>query len=144
MLISILIYFILGIVLEKFFLYGFIILIFTFLGFLINFYYGGLLFSGELYLNYVLKKAGFVYLLLLFNLSLALCTSAFFKKGVGAGFAALICSYTLNTLSYVGNLKDYVPSGLLSSSNSALFSVSIAIALFVFIAIIRLNKRFLR
>lgn len=115
-----------ALVLAKFIHHVLSITILVFLGFILNYYYASVLFSGgDININKVLTSAALISAYYAFSLSLLLLFSSLFKKSVFSGILVLIICYLLGTLSFVDKIKDFSPYNLISLAYKFSFNGSI-------------------
>lgn len=123
-----------GIVLAKAIHYIIAELIFTFLGFLIVFYYSGILFSGEKNtLNEIMIAALLMGVYYIFNITLAIFFSGFCKKNIVSGFIVLIINFISIPISGVKTLNEFIPYSLVKAAN--LFSLDKQITTIIIVVI---------
>lgn len=112
-------------VLAKFIHHVLAVTIFVFLGFILNYYYACVLFSGgNINISSVLTSAALISAYYIFSISLLLLFSSLFKKSVFSGILVLIICYLLGTLSFIDKIKDYSPYNLVSLANKFSFDGS--------------------
>lgn len=115
-----------GMVLAKFFHHVTAIVIIVFAGFLTNYYYDCLLFSGgDINISKVLTAASLISAYYIFSISLLLLLSSLIKKSVFSGILVLVICYLLATLNFVDKIKDFSPYILISSANKFSFEGSL-------------------
>lgn len=135
-------------VLAKFFHYSLITSFSIFLGFLINFYYAGILFKGNFSFAGILDSALCIILFFIFNIALTTLLSSIFKKDVISGIAALFISYIMLIFKNVTNVYSYLPVKLIDIADTfstkgiekPLIIVIIFSFIFIASAIYRMNK----
>jgi ABC-2 type transport system permease protein len=97
-------------VLAKSFHYNGVIFDTVFIGFLINYYYTGVLFGdGGLTILHVLQSALLVAIYFIFIISLLLFVSSLVKKGIIAGLTVLVFNYLLPLISSIDKFKRISP-----------------------------------
>lgn len=108
-----------GIVLSKLLHYIFVVCILTLLGFLTVYYYAGLLFKGESTgINGVFTAAILIGLYYIFNITLTIFFSSFFKKGIGAAFTTILINFIqIPFISFKG-VGKYLPYTLVERANA--------------------------
>jgi len=138
-----------GIVLAKIIHYILSVTIFTFLGFLIAYYYIGILISGDMpTLTSVMKSATLLSFYFGFNVVLVVLLSSLVKKGIGASFIVLLSNFLgmgAVKLEGIGNFMSYK---LIEKANLMSFEGTGITILFIFIVnmilvlitILRMNK----
>lgn len=113
-------------VLAKFFHHILAIIILVFLGFIINYYYVSVLFTGgDININKILTSAALISAYYAFSISLLLYLSSLFKKSVFSGILVLFICYLLGTLSFVDKIKEFSPYVLITCANKLSFQGSI-------------------
>ncbi|EQB85933.1 hypothetical protein M918_16900 [Clostridium sp. BL8] len=138
-----------GIVLAKVVHYSLAVSTVTFIGFIIVYYYIGVLFTGDMlrFLG-VMKSATLISLYYLFNISLVILLSSFVKKGIAAGFIALILNFICMGAAKLKGIGQFIPYKLVEKANlmtfedvgSAVIVLIFVSILFVILTIARMNK----
>ncbi|MTI47502.1 ABC transporter permease subunit [Sporosalibacterium faouarense] len=110
-----------GIVLGKFTNYAIAISVFLTFGFMINYYYAGVLFPDS-FINFrvVLVVVGLSSIYFIFNISLIILLSSVFKKGIWAGMSSIGIIFLLPLLGKILPIKRYLPSYLIDQCNKIL------------------------
>lgn len=107
-----------GIVLAKYIVYSIAIVIITFIGFSINYYYSKLLFPEEIISIVIVFKSSMIFsLYFLFNLSLLLVISSLFKKGILAAILSLSIIYLMPTIGIIEKAAKFTPYYLTEQAN---------------------------
>ncbi|SHJ69514.1 ABC-2 type transport system permease protein [Anaerobranca californiensis DSM 14826] len=97
-------------VLAKSFHYSGVIIDVVFIGFLINYYYTGVLFGdGGITIFNVLQSALLVAIYFIFIISLLLFVSSLVKKGIIAGLSVLVFNYLLPLISSIDKITKFSP-----------------------------------
>ncbi|SES69505.1 hypothetical protein [Anaerobranca gottschalkii] len=97
-------------VLAKSFHYNGVIFAAVFIGFLVNYYYTGLLFGdGGITIFHALQSAILVAIYFIFIISLLLFVSSLVKKGIIAGLTVLVFNYLLPLISSIDKIKEFSP-----------------------------------
>jgi len=138
-----------SIVLAKFLHYCIAVVFFTFLGFLINYYYAQTLFTSDaVSLSGVISAATLASIYFIFCIALVTLFSSLFKKGLIAGILVLSISFFTPTLMVIEAIKKFIPYTLLESANTlnlqgtgvTIAFVAIISIISVALAILRMNK----
>jgi ABC-2 type transport system permease protein len=138
-----------SIVLAKVLHLGVTITLITFLGFLVNYYYTGILIKGTIVkVSSLLLCASLVSLYYIFNVCLAVFFSSFIKKGIVAGFLVLGITYFSTLLNSIEKVQNFLPYRLIYNASSFITTditkTVIAIILYCIIlislAIYRMNR----
>lgn len=138
-----------GIVMAKFLHYSLAVVIFTFIGFMVNYYYICILFSkDQISFSSVMHSASLISLYLLFNIALVTLFSSIVKKGLIAGVIVLAISYLSPTLMLIKDIKEYVPYYLIEKASSFAFDnilatigvITAATVIMLILSILRMNK----
>lgn len=138
-----------SIVTAKFIHYSLAVVVFTFLGFMVNYYYVGILFIKDpVSFPSVMYSAALISLYMLFNIALVTLFSSIVKKGLIAGVAVLAISYLSPTLMLIKDIKEYVPYYLVEKASSFTYSnttaavvvVTAASVILIISSILRMNK----
>lgn len=138
-----------SIVLAKFINFALPVILFTITGILLNYYYVGILYSGEGASLLVLLKCGIlICLFYIFNLSLVLFLSSITKRGLSAGIIAIVLSYVSAVIYKLPFLLKLLPYNLIAAASSLKFeNIDFTIivtlsytAIFLSLAIVRMNK----
>lgn len=129
-----------GIVLAKFLHYSITTVIFTFLGFLLNYYYVNILFKkGSLNLNEVLSGACLISVYMVVNICLVIFFSSMIRKGMLSGIIVLAIDYFTVLLANVKVVSNFLPYSLINSANKlSLYSTEKNIFAMVIMCIILL------
>lgn len=124
-----------SIVLAKFLHYLCAIILFTFIGFFIAFYYSSILFTGDtITLKEALAAALLVSLYYFFNIALAFLFSSFTKKGITAGFLVIVINFLLIPVTKVKTIGSLMPYKLIDLANSFTFKDSFKAIIFVLLS----------
>lgn len=108
-----------GIVLAKVIYYTMMITLFIFLGFVIAWYYAGILFTGEnVGITGVLNSALLISVYFLFVISLSTLFSSIVKKGIAAGFITLVTATIISSISEVKSIEKFLPVSLVKDAYS--------------------------
>ncbi|MBE3114046.1 MAG: ABC transporter permease [Actinobacteria bacterium] len=141
-----------GVVLAKYIHYAVTISFFILIAFLTNYFYVNSLFIGGILSIEIVLKSSLLYILYYsVLLSILLCLSSLFKKGLIAGITVLVLGYTLSIFNYFKVVRAYLPNYLLFKAadigyifdNSLISTVIISfciIILLVFLSILRMKK----
>lgn len=138
-----------GIVIAKVTHYVIAVTIFTFIGFLTAYYYIGILFTGDkLTLTGVMKSAALMSLYYIFNITLVTLLSSLVKKGIAAGFTALILNFIAMAAVKLKGIGKFIPYKLVEKANlmtldGAGITICTVIAvsiIFVIMTICRMNR----
>lgn len=138
-----------SIVLAKCIYYTIMISLFVLLGFIIAYYYAGILFKGETVgIMEILKSTLLISVYFFFIISLVMFLSSMVKRGTASGFIALIIIFILNSLSGVKSIGKFLPGRLVAKANLFTLNESgLAVALailcgitFVMLAVIRMKR----
>jgi len=141
-----------GIVLAKYIHYVVTISFFILIAFLTNYFYVNSLFIGGILSIEIVLKSSLLYILYYsVLLSILLCLSSLFKKGLIAGITVLVLGYTLSIFNQFKVVRAYLPNYLLFKAadigyifdNSLIPTVIISfciIILLVFFSILRMKK----
>lgn len=138
-----------GIVIAKVTHYVLAVTIFTFIGFLTAYYYIGILFTGDmLSLAGVMKSAALMSLYYTFNITLVTLVSSFVKKGIAAGFTALILNFIAMAAVKLKGIEKFIPYKLVEKANLmtlegtgiTICTVMAVSIVFVIITIYRMNR----
>jgi ABC-2 type transport system permease protein len=138
-----------SIVLAKFLNYFLAVVIFTALGFLVNYYYVTTLFSKDpLEIALLLPSVVLILVYYIFNISLTMLLSSIFKKGLASGILVLAITLTTSALSGLQSIGKFIPYKLVAlangfSFNDTSFTICFTAALsfvFIILAIVRMNK----
>ncbi len=141
-----------GIVLAKYIHYTITISIFILIAFLTNYFYISQLFTGGILSIEIVLKSLLLYILYYsVLLSILLCLSSLFKRGLVAGITALVLGYSLSIFNQFETIRAYLPNYLLFKAadtghtfdNSLIPTVIISfciIILLTFISIRRMKK----
>ncbi|EYE88920.1 hypothetical protein Q428_05280 [Fervidicella metallireducens AeB] len=138
-----------GIVLAKAIHFIITELIFTFIGFLIAFYYSGILFKGEKNtLNEIMIAALLMGVYYIFNIALVTFFSGFCKKNIVSGFIVLTINFISIPVSGVKTLDKFIPYSLVKAAylfsidkhlTTIIMAVSYSIVLII-LSILRMKK----
>ena len=138
-----------GIVLAKFIHFSLVVCSFVFIGFMINYYYLGILVSeGDIEFSKVLMSALIMCIYFLGNIALTLFLGTIFKKGITAGIIVLLLSYfssLIVNVKVVGELISYNLINIASSFDYSNIAKTIIIVVLISIILIvltiyRMNK----
>lgn len=138
-----------GIVLAKFIYYTIMISLFIVLGFIIAYYYAGILFKGEkVGIVGVLDSALLISIYFIFVISLSMLLSSIVKKGVTAGFITLITVFIISSISGIKAIDKFLPCTLVTNAysytlNSSGFTILFTMlcgAIFVALAIVNMKR----
>lgn len=138
-----------SIVLAKFLSYSLAVCIFTFIGFLANYYYVTILFEKDpLALANLLSSIILVCIYFIFNVSLTLFFSSIFSKGLVGGIITLAVSFGSASLTGLEAIGRFIPYKLINTANrfnygesslTIIFTIFISFLLILF-TIVRMNK----
>lgn len=141
-----------GIVLAKYIHYAVTISLFILIAFLTNYFYINRLFTGGILSIEIVLKSSLLYIFYysLF-LSLLLCLSSLFKRGLITGISVLVLGYSLSIFNQFETIRAYLPNYLLLKAadigyvfDSSLIPTIIVsfciIILLVFLSILRMKK----
>ena len=107
-----------GIVLAKYIHYVVTISFFILIAFLTNYFYVNSLFIGGILSIEIVLKSSLLYMLYYcVLLSILLCLSSLFKKGLIAGITVLVLGYTLSIFNQFKVVRAYLPNYLLFKAN---------------------------
>ncbi|MDF2880391.1 MAG: hypothetical protein K0R54_948 [Clostridiaceae bacterium] len=138
-----------SIVLAKFINFAAPITLFTIIGILLNYYYVGILYSGEsVSLSILLKSSILICVFYIFNLSLVLFLSSITKRGLSGGIITLVFSYVSAVIYKLPFLLKFLPYNLIAAASSFKienigFTIIITLTytvMFLYLTIIRMNK----
>jgi len=138
-----------GIVLAKVIHYILVVTIFTFLGFLIAYYYIGILIKGDMpTFTGVMKSATLLSFYFGFNISLVVFLSSFVKKGIAASFIVLLSNFVAMGAVKLKVIGKYMPYKLIEKANLMSFEdagitisfICIVSMIFILITILRMSK----
>ncbi|MFZ3386644.1 MAG: hypothetical protein WA120_05655 [Candidatus Hydromicrobium sp.] len=141
-----------GIVLAKYIHYTVTISLFILIAFLTNYFYVNRLFTGGILSIGIVLKSSLLYILYYsVLLSILLCLSSLFKRGIIAGITVLVLGYTLSIFNQFKVVRAYLPNYLLLKAadigyifdNSLIPTVIVSfciIILLVFFSILRMKK----
>jgi ABC-2 type transport system permease protein len=107
-----------GIVLGKLANYTLATTLFTFIGFLVNYYYSGLLLKGNaIAFSSVLVSAAFLSIYYFYTITLILFLSSIIKKGVITGIIVLFINYF--SLAFIGikSISKFIPYKLVEAAS---------------------------
>ncbi|MTI70419.1 MAG: ABC transporter permease [Firmicutes bacterium] len=108
-----------GLVIAKTLVYSLIITSFTFVGFIINYYYSQILFPKDLVsFSSVMKSCLLYSIYLLFVISLIYLLSSLFKKGIIAALLSILIIYTMPLIMNIKILSTYLPFYLIKQANN--------------------------
>lgn len=111
------------------------IAILIFAGFLMNFYYGGVLFSGEsVGLAGAMASAVLMSLYFVFLIIMTLLISSLVKKGITAGFISLAASYITLPFADMDGIGSFMPYKLVQGANA--FSIDGMTCTIIFILLL--------
>lgn len=127
-----------GITIAKIFHYSITIIALIFLGFMISYYYGGILFTGEsAVFSDVMISAFLMSVYFLFNITFTIFLSSLVRKGIAAGFISLALSYIMSSLSSIEGLGRFIPYKLVEGANAfSLEGMTLTIILVLLLCII--------
>jgi ABC-2 type transport system permease protein len=141
-----------GIVLAKYIHYTVTISIFILIAFLTNYFYINQLFTGGILSIQIVLKSLLLYIFYYsVLLSVLLCLSSLFKRGLIAGISVLVLGYSLSIFNQFETIRVYFPNYLLLKAadigyvfdNSLILTVIVSICiiiLLVFLSILRMKK----
>jgi len=141
-----------GVVLAKYIHYTVTISLFILIAFLTNYFYLNRLFTGGMLSIEIVLKSSLLYILYYsVLLSILLCLSSLFKRGLIAGITVLVLGYTLSIFNQFKTIRAYLPNYLLFKAadighifdNSLIPTVIVSfciIILLVFFSILRMKK----
>lgn len=138
-----------GIVLAKIIHYTLAVTIFTFLGFLIAYYYIGILISGDMpTLTSVMKSATLLSFYFAYNVVLVVLLSSLVKKGVGASLIVLLSNFVGMGAVKLEGIGKFMPYKLIEKANIMSFDgtripvsfIFIVSVILILITILRMNK----
>lgn len=129
-----------SIVLSKFLHHNITILVSIFTGFLINYYYVISLFSeGDIDIKKILIAASLIGIYYIFSMSILFLFSSLFKKPVVSGVLTLLFIYAINALTFIKELKPFLPYKIIEGAYSFSFSgVYKSLILLIVVSIISL------
>jgi ABC-2 type transport system permease protein len=138
-----------GIIIAKLINYTLALTIFTFIGFLVNYYYSGLLLKGNsVAFSSVLLSATLLSIYYFYTITLILFFSSIMKKGVITGIIVLFINYFSVVFIGIKNISKFIPYKLVESASqfkyinltTTISSVFILSILFISLTLIRMNK----
>lgn len=107
-----------GVVLAKYIHYTVTISLFILIAFLTNYFYINRLFTGGILSIEIVLKSSLLYILYYsVFLSILLCLSSLFKKGIIAGITVLVLGYSLSIFNQFETIRAYLPNYLLFKAN---------------------------
>lgn len=138
-----------NIVLAKFLSYLIAVLIFTIIGFIVNYYYVTILFTKDIVTFSGLTPAiTLVFVYFIFNIALTLFFSSLSKKGLIAGIITLAVNFLTIPLAGIKSISKFVPYNLINAANkfsfqdcftSIIFVLAISILLLI-LTIVKMNR----
>lgn len=141
-----------GVVLAKYIHYTVTISLFILIAFLTNYFYINRLFTGGILSIEIVLKSSLLYILYYsVLLSILLCLSSLFRRGLIAGISVLVLGYSLSIFNQFETIRAYLPNYLLfkaadigyifdkSLTPTIIVSFSLIILL-VFFSILRMKK----
>jgi len=141
-----------GVVLAKYIHYTVTISLFILIAFLTNYFYINRLFTGGMLSIEIALKSSLLYILYYsVLLSILLCLSSLFKRGLIAGITVLVLGYTLSIFNQFKVVRAYLPNYLLFKAadighifdNSLIPTVIISFCIIIFLiffSILRMKK----
>lgn len=138
-----------SIVLAKTIHYTLVVLILTFIGFIINIYYSQILFKeNTIKLSMVIISALLMSIYFLFNICLVTLLSSVFKKSFSSGILTLTLNFMSIPLMVIKSLVKFIPYNLVKGANSfslndmtfTIIFVICSSATLIWLTIIRMNK----
>jgi len=138
-----------GIVLAKIIHYTIVVTIFTFIGFIICSYYGGILLKGEkVSLLGILNSTLLMSVYYFFNITLVTLFSSFVKKGVTAGFITIMITFLSAIFVNINTIGKFIPYKLVEGANlftieGYSFTIIVSIIcsiIFIIATIYKMNK----
>lgn len=135
-----------GIVLAKVLHYTLTIVLLIFIGFPVNYYYGSILFEGQtIGFTEVLTSAVLMSVFFFFNITLVTFLSSIVKKGITAGFIAIVIDYTAIPLSSIKKICKFIPYTLIQGANTFTFdnmilTIIFTISLSLLLTILTINN----
>lgn len=108
-----------GIVLAKAVHYAFLITLYTFIGFAVVYYYGGMILEGQQasFLG-VMQSALCVSIYYFFNLSLIIFLSSIIKRSIVVGFTVIFMNVIQSFLIQLENIGEFIPNQLIIYANN--------------------------
>ncbi|MFL0269707.1 ABC transporter permease [Candidatus Clostridium radicumherbarum] len=137
-----------NIVLAKFLSYSISVLIFTILGFLVNYYYVTILFTNNIVtFSSLIPAITLVFVYFIFNIALTLFFSSLTKKGLIAGITTLAVNFLTIPLAGIKSISKFVPYNLINAANKFTFqdcstSIIFALAISILLIIFTIAKMF--
>lgn len=141
-----------GVVLAKYIHYTITISLFILIAFLTNYFYINRLFTGGILSIEIVLKSSLLYILYYsVFLSILICLSSLFRRGLIAGITVLVLGYSLSIFNQFEAIRAYLPNYLLFKANeighifdnslipTVIVSFSLIILL-VFFSILRMKK----
>lgn len=138
-----------GIIFAKLTNYTVALTIFTFMGFLINYFYSGILLKGNpVALSSVLRSASFLSIYYFYIIALILFFSSIIKRGVVTGIIVLFINYFSIAFVGVKNISKFIPYKLVEGASqfkyinltTTIISVVMLSILFISLTIRRMNN----
>lgn len=141
-----------GVVLAKYIHYTITISLFILIAFLTNYFYINRLFTGGILSIEIVLKSSLLYILYYsVFLSILICLSSLFRRGLIAGITVLVLGYSLSIFNQFEAIRAYLPNYLLFKANEIghIFDNSLIptvivsfclIILLVFFSILRMKK----
>ena len=138
-----------GIIFAKLTNYTVALTIFTFMGFLINYFYSGILLKGNpVALSSVLRSASFLSIYYFYIIALILFFSSIIKRGVVTGIIVLFINYFSVAFVGVKNISKFIPYKLVEGASqfkyinltTTIISVVMLSILFISLTIRRMNN----
>lgn len=138
-----------GIILSKALNYIIFTTVITFLGFIINSYYAGILFKDNgVVFSGVMKSALCISLFYIFNIIFTEFISSLFKKSMASGIIVLFINYFMLAFKSLKSFYNYLPVKFIDIANTfstngiekPIFSLIICSCIFIFLSIYRMNK----
>lgn len=138
------------IVLAKTIHYSLAVLLLTFIGFYINYYYSQILFKdNNIKLSMVITSALLISLYFIFNICLVTLFSSLLKKSLSSGILTLTLNFISIPLLSIKSLEKFIPYTLVKGANNfslndMTFTIIFVIctsALLITLTIFRMNKR---
>lgn len=141
-----------GVVLAKYIHYTVTISLFILIAFLTNYFYINRLFTGGILSIEIVLKSSLLYILYYsVFLSILICLSSLFRRGLIAGITVLVLGYSLSIFNQFEAIRAYLPNYLLFKANEIghIFDNSLIptvivsfclIILLVFFSILRMKK----